>query len=161
MSEYDERFWSKVDKTGGPDACWLWTGTPMAHGYGRLRVEGAQRYAHRVAYELTRGPIPKGEGYHGTCVCHTCDVRACVNPAHLFLGSAADNNADRNAKGRQADISGEKNPCAKLTEVSVAQIRASQAAQTTTQRDLARDFGVSTATISMVVNRRVWQGVSA
>ena len=88
-----ERFWSKVDRSG---ECWLWTAAKV-QGYGSF--DG--RRAHRVAWELAYGPIPKGVGYHGTCVLHRCDTPACVNPAHLRLGTQADNMADRDAKGRQ------------------------------------------------------------
>lgn len=97
-----ERFWSKVDRGGGPDACWLWTAHKTRGGYGQLRVDGHQATAHRVSWELAHGPIPPGHGYHGTCVLHRCDNPPCCNPSHLFLGTNADNMADMKAKGRQA-----------------------------------------------------------
>lgn len=86
------RFWSQVEKT---ETCWLWIGNRHAIGYGRCGVDGTHAAAHRVAWELTNGPIPDGM----FCL-HTCDVRACVRPAHLFLGTQADNMQDMVAKGR-------------------------------------------------------------
>jgi len=89
----EERFWAKVDRT---DDCWLWTACRTTHGYGQFRPErsrGAQ--AHRVAWELTNGPIPAG-----MLVLHRCDNPPCVNPAHLFLGTQSDNMRDMYAKGR-------------------------------------------------------------
>jgi hypothetical protein len=91
----ENRFWSKVDKTGD---CWEWQGGHVK-GYGEItagkRPGRTWRYAHRVAWELTFGPIPRG-----LCVLHRCDNRGCVRPAHLFLGTVADNNRDMWAKGR-------------------------------------------------------------
>lgn len=80
--------------------CFEWQGARMAiingrQGYGRLRVDGVERYAHRYAWESVNGPIPEG-----MFVCHACDNPPCINPAHLFLGTQADNNRDRIAKGR-------------------------------------------------------------
>ncbi len=95
----EERFWAKVEKGGG---CWLWRGS-LSRGYGKFRTGGRGSIpanAHRVAWELTYGAIPVGEGYHGTCVCHTCDNRSCVRPDHLFLGSNLDNARDCAAKQR-------------------------------------------------------------
>jgi hypothetical protein len=87
-----DRFWSKVDKS---DTCWIWRGATANKGYGSFRHKDKSRGAHAVAYELTYGPIPKG-----MCVMHSCDNPPCVNPAHLSLGTKADNTADMMKKGR-------------------------------------------------------------
>lgn len=83
------RFWSRVDSSGGPDACWPWQGELNDNGYGRLRFGGKMEVAHRVAYELTHGAIPAVR-----FVCHSCDNPPCCNPAHLWVGTAIDNLRD-------------------------------------------------------------------
>jgi hypothetical protein len=88
----EERFWSKVERT---DDCWLWTAS-LVGGYGRIKVDGRGEYAHRLSWEMSHGPVPDG-----LCVLHHCDVRRCVKPGHLFLGTRLDNNKDRDQKGRQ------------------------------------------------------------
>jgi hypothetical protein len=92
-----DRFWPKVDRSGGPDACWTWNASKNNKGYGQIQATGNHRliYAHRAAWELANGPIPAGMN-----VCHTCDHPACVNPAHLFLGTQQANMADMARKGR-------------------------------------------------------------
>jgi hypothetical protein len=98
-----ERLWPKVDKSAGPDGCWLWTGAKKQGGYGKIGQGGSAGWvlAHRVAWEVVNGPIP-----HGMVVCHSCDEPSCVNPAHLWLGTQAQNLADMRAKDRHC--SGEK-----------------------------------------------------
>lgn len=94
----EQRFWRKVQKG---DGCWLWTGHVDAKGYGRFQVAPRQPVtASRFAYELTHGPIPQGEGYHGLCVMHVCDNPQCVRPDHLRLGTQKDNIRDAARKGR-------------------------------------------------------------
>jgi hypothetical protein len=85
-------FWARVDKSGD---CWIWRGTMHHGGYGLMWFQGYQWSTHRLAYKLTHGAIPDG-----LFVCHHCDVRACVNPAHLYAGTVQDNNRDKIVRGR-------------------------------------------------------------
>ncbi len=92
-----ERFWPKVDKRGD-DECWEWTGGRHPSGYGQIWIGGkygSHIYAHRASWEINGHKIPDG-----MCVLHHCDNPPCVNPAHLFIGTQADNMRDKQAKGR-------------------------------------------------------------
>lgn len=91
-----DEFWLTASN-GDDSCCWEWQGCRISYGYGRVRYDGKTRFAHRVAWELTHGQIPDG-----LCVLHICDNPPCCNPAHLFLGTKADNNADKVSKNRQA-----------------------------------------------------------
>jgi hypothetical protein len=145
-----ERLWARTDKTNG---CWLWRGCVMDCGYGQIG-EGGQfgrvRLAHRVAWELAHGPIPDG-----LMVLHRCDVRRCVNPAHLFLGTAADNSKDMVIKGRS--FVGERQPNARLTDAAVQEMRALHATGMATFTELARRFGVSRRTATDAIRGVAWR----
>ena len=165
-----ERYWVKVDRRG-PDECWLWTGQQSKNGYGgfhlRRRDDGGKYEAHRVAYFLSTGVDP-GPLF----VCHKCDVRLCQNPAHLFLGTAADNQNDAAAKGRlptgdkhfyrrrpEVVRRGEKVPQSKLTDADVAEIRRLYATGSFDYRALGIKFGVTWGNIGYIVNRKSWRHV--
>lgn len=93
-----ERFWGAIEKT---DSCWLWEAGKGSDGYGQFEVNGKKVKVHRYSYEIHKGEIPEGID-----VLHTCDVRPCVNPDHLWLGTDADNNRDMREKGRAVDNRG-------------------------------------------------------
>ena len=124
------RFWAKVHKT---DGCWEWQGSRYKTGYGRISYRGRKGYAHRIAYELTYGPIPAG-----LYICHHCDNPPCCNPAHLFAGTPKDNTADRDRKGRNGAY---RNRRSSLTVADAVEIRHLYA-NGATNRSLATKFGV-------------------
>jgi hypothetical protein len=140
--------------------CWVWTRDVAKVGYGRICVDGVRHYTHRFAWTMAYGPIPEG-----MCVCHACDNKRCVNPEHLWLGTDAENMADKLKKGRQSRGEsrretmrrvarrGETHADAKLTGEQVLEIRASDA----TNRDLAKEFGVSTSCIYAIKARINWK----
>lgn len=152
-----DRFWSKVDKSG---SCWLWTANKVGGNhsripYGQFTLAGPDGrriavYAHRYAWGLTHGPIPAG-----LQVLHVhCDNPLCIRPDHLALGTQADNLADASSKNR-LNIPRPKNR--KLTDEQVRQMFVMRAAGHT-QREIARQFHVSTSFISLTLNgkRRVY-----
>ena len=135
--------------------CHVWSGSLDAEGYGRVSVRGRWRWAHRLVWELANGSIPDG-----LFVCHRCDNPPCCNPAHLFLGTNADNMADMVAKGRglAGRRSGEDNPNHKLTSVDVKQIRA-LLEHGSTQVKVARLFSVSRRTVREIRDGLTWRVV--
>jgi DNA-binding transcriptional regulator YiaG len=159
----EDRFWAKVDKT---DHCWLWTACVVHGGYGQFSVSSYRAIsAHRFSYMLHNGSIPSG-----LMVCHACDNPRCVRPDHLFLGTQADNIRDKVAKNRQATGArhgsktkpervsrGERQHSSKLSADQVRAIRSQY--PTLTLRALAKEFGVSYATVHDIVTRQIWRHV--
>lgn len=145
------RFWSKVDKSLGPDACWEWLGrVGRATGYGMFGQWGG---AHRIAYELAYGPIPDG-----LFICHHCDNRRCVNPAHLFAGTQADNIADACRKGRMSAPPvhrGKDCHLTKLTNEDVREIRL-RLASGAKPKVLSVEFDVSVNAIYSIRLGKTW-----
>lgn len=152
----EQRLWAHIDKSGGPDACWPWTAYRNSLGYGTLKVpkggKNTTAKAHRLALLYGTG-IDAG----ALCVCHRCDNPPCCNPAHLFVGTHADNVQDKVAKGRAkgSDKSGTKNAAAKLTEADVLDIRR-RSREGATRSALAREYGLAPTSISNIVLGWTW-----
>lgn len=139
-------------------SCWEWTGHKDECGYGRIQRGSRLVRLHRNAWEDEHGEIPEG-----MCVCHKCDNPCCINLDHLFLGTHADNMRDKAEKGRVRSIPfplGEKNPSAKLTGQSVAQIKRALGAGRR-RAELAVLHGVCTQTIDQIALGRIWRHVAA
>ena len=162
---FPAKFWSLVDK-GGPDDCWPWIGRGHVREYGKIGLNGRTLRSHRVAYELSHGPIPDD-----LLVCHTCDNPACCNPAHLFLGTQLDNRRDAAHKGRAASGAknaavlyperlrrGEQNRNAKITADDVREIRRLYAEGVTLTK-IAPLFGIHYTNVSMICRRLTWRHV--
>lgn len=142
------RFWSKV-RIRTSNACWEWRGHINNQGYGMFWFRKGSERSHRVAYILSKGAIPRG-----LCVCHLCDNRRCCNPEHLFLGTVADNNADRDAKGRQVNLAGEKHGMTNLSDAQVAELRRLQRTGRYSQRALAERFNIGQTQVWRIVHFR-------
>ena len=174
-----KRFWDKVDKSC---ECWLWTASCKRNAYGGFKLDGKTVGAHRVSWAIANGPIPSG-----MFVCHRCDNPRCVNPAHLFLGDAKANAADRNKKKRHAhgathysvthpeklargDANGsrkrpERRPRGEaqhLAKLDAARVKAARDmhAMGATIAGLARMFGTGFSAMSSAVKRETWRHVN-
>lgn len=145
LKDAETRFWAKVSKTSG---CWLWTGCTLDGGYGQFVVSFRERsYAHIFSYETLVGPT------NGLKVLHHCDVRRCVRPDHLFLGTQLENVRDCMAKGRFQF--GQRNGSSKLTEEQVRCVRLDQRSH----RRIASDYGVDHRTIGRIKCGEQWTSV--
>ncbi len=153
LQDVPERFWKFVDKKE-PESCWPWLGDTMKLNYGRFSYAGTRRLAHRVAYELTYGPIEPSS----LSVCHRCDNPNCVNPNHLFLGTQADNIADCVIKGRKRVNSpkGEAHYKHKLIASDITKIK--QLSQDgVPQRKIANMYHVNQAQIWRIIHDKTWR----
>ncbi len=145
-----ERFnakWKADPETG----CWMWTASTVGPGgYGQIKLPGQRKQipAHRLSYLIHRGEIPEGME-----VCHRCDVRGCVNPEHLFVGTSQDNHDDMVAKDRHTR--GERGAYAKLTEEQVLKILA-MLKRGKSQRVIAKAFGVGQMQVSRIKRGVRW-----
>ncbi len=148
-SNTPERFWAKVDQSG---ECWLWPHSTSTSGYGHLSYQGRVIDAHVLAYELTYGPVPDG-----LFVCHTCDHKTCIKPAHLFPGTHQQNMDDMANKGRGPI--GERHGGAKLTEAQVVAMR-ERAVKGEGVIELAAEYGVKWFTANSIVRHKTWKHVS-
>ena len=164
---FKERFWKKVDKSGGDDACWNWTRSLDGCGYGNISSGCGKNYrAHRASWFMVYGEIPLGK-----IICHRCDNPRCVNVNHLFLGTDAINVHDRGIKRRTSRgtyhsqflpsekmaRNGKQNGRAILNPDQVAYIRENAKPYKMTRRLLAKRFGVSRTTIDYVLSGKSWR----
>lgn len=160
------RFWDGVPEWTKTGDCWEWELGTFRQGYGRLYVRRKSMLAHRISYELNVGPIPEG-----MFVCHKCDNPPCVNPSHLFLGTALDNMRDKVSKGRHGNVSGDDHHSrcrpetvlrgvrhwnSKLTEDDVLRIHALHAGGMI-QRRLCERFNASPQTVSAILKGIKWK----
>lgn len=146
-----EHFWQKVDKGPHPKGCWLWTGALQRQGYGQFIYQKQNWRAHKLAYFLTTGSVPEGMAEMAAVIMHLCDVKICVNPAHLKAGTQQENMADMVRKGRKPS---------KLTPAEVTEIRHLHR-HGHERGDLATKFGVDKHTIYMIVTGRIWKALEA
>ncbi len=152
----EDRFWMKVDKNGPihtrlKTRCWIWVGG-KSNGYGKIKLSGRMVGVHRLSWKIHNRPISNS----GLFVLHECDVRHCVNPDHLFLGTHQDNMDDKVNKGRQSRLRGEKNPEAKLSDSEVQEIRTLYE-DGFLQREIAKFYEVSQQAVSLIVTRMFWK----
>ncbi len=143
---FADRFWAHVDKSGD---CWTWTGGRQWQNYGMFW----NQMAHRIAYELTYGPISDG-----LVVCHHCDNPPCVRPDHLFLGTQKANLADCSRKGRISR--GVNHHDAKCSEDDIRQIRRLYDGKKGTRAALAHQFNLSITHVTRIVRRQAWRHLS-
>lgn len=149
----EERFWKKVDKSDHPKGCWLWMACADKDGYGFIKWQRKQVKAHRVSYLLANG-----EYMDKLMVLHTCDNPGCVNPQHLFLGTAKNNAEDRDRKNRGNAASKEQHGNSKLTQSQVDHLRERVAkGQRGTQRQIAKELHISESQVSHIIHELQWK----
>jgi hypothetical protein len=140
------RFWATV-RRGQPGECWEWQALKSPSGYGRIRLDGKQHRAHRVAFFLANGRWPT------PCCCHSCDNRACCNPAHLWEGTNSENTKDAVRKGRMAH--GSRSPRANLNEWNAIGAMA-MSLMGATRKTIAAQFGINPSGVYRILHRQMW-----
>jgi len=150
MATQCARFWKKVQK-GNDQHCWEWLASKNERGYGQFYLLGKMQKAHRVAYLLSHGEIPTD-----FVVRHKCDNPGCCNPNHLEVGTVADNNNDREVRGRGNPLKGINNPAAKLTEQDVRDIRNNNR----TQKEIAKSYKVRQQHIQKIKSLEIWKDLA-
>lgn len=143
-----KRFWSKITKT---TSCWIFNGCQSEKGYGLFRFDGKSQRAHRVAWMLTQGKIPKNK-----LIMHKCDNPPCVNPKHLTIGTPRENSSDMVSKMRQCY--GEKK-AKKLTREKVIKIKTLVRFGTLPHKEIAQMFGISKKYIWAIASGKVWKHI--
>jgi hypothetical protein len=153
-SSLESRFWSKyipVTESG----CWIWEASARPSGYGQFGVcTGVMVSAHRLAYWLANGPFDESLD-----ILHRCDVPACINPSHLWIGTHTDNMHDMRAKGRLRNNRGEDHGCSALTESQVREIR-NIYSNGIAQEKIAKHFNISQSNVGNIVRRKTWSHVN-
>ncbi len=147
----EERFWPKVDRSGGHDACWEWQAGRFPSGYGVFSAGSSRKSvrAHRMAWELTYGdPGP-------ALVLHKCDNRPCCNPRHLYLGDHTQNMKDAKDRGRLHH--GETHPKSKLTPEQVTDLRLRYLLGHGTMEQLGKQYGINKASARQIIRRLSWR----
>lgn len=160
--QFELEFWQRVDRKGrSEEECWEWIGyrnKPQKYilSYGRVYMGPKLLNAHRVAWIITHGEVPKG-----MLVCHKCDNPPCCNPNHLFLGTHADNVRDCVRKKRKNPVHGERQWCAILSESDVREIRRRYVFRggKNSTLGLAKEFGVDRSTITAITTGRIWKHI--
>ena len=140
----EQRLWRNVIKT---DTCWLWLGSKTTAGYGHMHINGTATYVHRLSFEIHHRHLVAGE-----VVCHSCDVRNCVNPEHLFAGSIADNNRDMWNKGRGRGL----DPYNGKLTTDQRREAVMRVLQGETKTAVASDFGVTRQAINHLVKAGIY-----
>lgn len=156
VSEADQkRFWAKVNKSE-PERCWEWTAYKHRQGYGIFRIGKRLHYAHRIAFHITYGELPKAS----EC-CHACDNARCVNPRHLFAATHQENMRDKVKKGRAyvGCHQGELCASSKLTSNQIKEIRKLLELSSYSQKEIGLKFGVLQQTISKIKRRLRWSHI--